>query len=462
MLNFFRKVKYPSIKSSSEEIIIIGAGAVGYNLARKLSRDKKSVTIIDSDAAKLINIQNNLDVRTIQGSGTNPLILEQAGIKDADVCIAATNVDDTNILVSVFASILNPKITRLARVRAPEYETYAAQMKESGLDIQMMVNTDEEVVRTIDRLLALPEALDYAEFANGQVRMVCYKVESGDFLGHTLMDFRTIVNTDGILVAAVRREGTLFIPSGDDTIEKNDIVYFVYRISAQKALLKALNKSNAFFSSACIVGGGNVGLELASLFEDKGIQVKLLEINEDRAREIAADLSSSLVLVGDAREKDFLVSENIAKMDVFVAVTDDDETNILTCLLAKTLGIKDIVARVNKTSYMPILASIGIEHSVSPQLAAVNSFMNFLSGGKVFASVSIGADEAEIIETMLTADSPYSSVPLKDLKIPKGVLILCILRDGLVHIPQGNTVFEPGDRIIILGTNAALQMLNFR
>ncbi len=462
MLRIFNRAKSQTPKDRYEDIIIIGAGEVGYQLARKLSRDKKSVTVIDSKASKLVNIESHLDVRTIHGSGTNPRILEQAGIKDADVCIAATNVDDTNILVSVFASILNPKIVRLARVRAPEYDIYANQMQESGLGIQMMVNTDKEVVRTIDRLLALPEALDYAEFANGQVRMVCYKVDSGDFLGCSLIDFRNIVNTDGILVAAIRRRDTLFIPSGEDTIEKDDVVYFVYRIGAQKALLKALNKANAFFSSACIVGAGHIGKELAVLFEKKGIQVKLIELKEERARQIASELSSTLVLVGDAREKELLVSENIPKMDVFVAVTEDDETNILTCLLAKNLGIKDIVARVNKASYMPIISSIGIEHSVSPQLAAVNSFMNFLSEGKVFASVSIGTDEAEIIETKIADDSPYNNIPLKDLKIPKGILILCILRDNVIHIPQGNTMFEANDRVIVIGTNKALQMLNFR
>ncbi len=449
-------------KHSFEDIIIIGAGEVGYHLAKRLSRDKKSVTLIDSDIKKLNHVQNSLDVRTMQGSGTDPETLEQAGIREADVCIAATNIDDTNLLVSVFASILNPKITRLARIRSQEYAKYEQEMQSSGLDIQMMVNSDEEVVRTIDRLLSLPQALDFAEFANGQVRMVCYKVEEGVFIGKELKDFHTLVNTNGILIAAIRRDDTLFIPSGEDTIELDDVVYFVYKVGAQSALLQALHKHRAFFSSACIVGGGNIGKNLALLFESKGVQVKIIESNYEKAKELAADLNKSLVLAGDAREKDLLISENIGKMDVFVALTEDDETNILTCLLAKNLGIREIVARVNKTAYIPLLSSIGIEHTVSPRLAAVNSFMNFLSDGKVFSSVSIGGDEAEIVEAELPEDSPYLNIALMNLNIPKGILILCIVRSNEVIIPNGHTEFHAKDRIIILGTNSALQMFGFR
>ncbi len=463
MLDMLKKQSAAIVKKRNfDDIIIIGAGEVGYHLARRLSRDKKSVTLIDSDIKKLNHVQNSLDVRTMQGSGTDPQTLEQAGIREADVCIAATNTDDTNLLVSIFASILNPNITRLARIRSQDYTKYEKEMQESGLDIQMMVNSDEEVVRTIDRLLSLPQALDYAEFASGQVRMVCYKVDEGVFIGKSLKEFHKIVNTSGILIAAIRREGTLFIPSGDDTIEQDDVVYFVYKVLAQKILLHALNKHRAFFSSACIVGGGNIGKNLALLFESKGVQVKIIESNYEKARELAADLNKSLVLAGDAREKDLLISENIGKMDVFVAVTEDDETNILTCLLAKNLGIREIVARVNKTAYLPLLASIGIEHTVSPRLAAVNSFLNFLSQGKVFSSVSIGADEAEIVEAELGEDSQYLNTPLKNLNIPKGTLILCIVRRGEVQIPNGNSEFEAKDRIIILGTNSALQMFGFR
>lgn len=459
MLGFLKKNK-AQVQVKYEKVIIVGAGEVGYHLARRLSRDKRDVTIIDSKATKLGEIQNTLDVQTVLGSGANPKVLEDAGIMKADVCIAATNNDETNILVSTYAAVLNPKIARLARVRDKEFMDYADKMNEHGIGIQMLVNPEYEVVRTIDRLLSLPQALDYAEFASGQVRMVCYKVEDSVIIGHSLIEFRGIVETQEVLVAAIRRDGTLFIPAGDDTIEKDDIVYFVYKAAQQDQLLKILNKNNAFFSSACIVGGGNIGLQLAKLFEEKGLDVKLIERNEQRAQYLASELSSTLVLYGDAREKDLLTMENIGKMDVLVSVTGDEETNILTCLLAKSLGVHDTVARVNKSSYISLLLSIGIDHSVSPRLAAVNSFINFIREGTVLSSVSIGVDEAEIIEAGLAEESPFVGKAIKDLQLPKGIILLSIVRNGLTHIPQGNTILEPQDSIIVLGTQVALSLLN--
>ncbi len=457
MFGFIKRKETDKLKN--EKIIIVGAGEVGYQLSRRLTRANHSVTVIDNNVGKLETFQNTLDVQILPGSGANPQVLENAGIKSADVCIAATNVDETNLLISTFVGMLNPTCKRLARVRANDYAAYTHLFKEHGLEIDLIVNPEDAVVRMIDRLLSLPQALDYAEFALGQVRMVCYKVEESEIIGHPLFDFRALTKCDDILVAAIRREGTLFIPSGEDTIEKDDIVYFVYQSSKQKFLLKLLNKHNALFKSACIVGGGNIGLQLALLFEARGLTVKLIDQDETRARYLASELNSSLVLLGDAREKEVLVTENIGKMDVFVSVTEDEETNILTCLLAKSLGVRDTVARVNKSSYVSLLSTIGIDHSVSPRLAAVNSFMNYIREGKVFASVSIGAEEAEILEIELTSDSPYLNKAIKDLDLPKGILILSILRKGIVIVPQGSTVIQPEDHIIAFGTQVALKHL---
>ncbi len=442
-----------------QNVLIVGAGEVGSQTAKRLSRDGYVVTVIDSKAQKLENLQNTLDVQTICGSGASPKVLEEAGIKKADVCIAATNDDEVNVLTSIYAAVLNPNIVRLARVREDEYAKYMPKLDERDIGIHLIVNPEEAVVRLIDRLLSLPQALDYAEFAQGQVRMVCYKIEAGVFIGNPLMHFRSIMESNDILVAAIRREGTLFIPSGEDTIEKDDIVYFVYKSSQQRHLLKALNKHNAFFSSACIVGGGNIGLLLAQIFESRGLDVKLIEKNEQRAKYLASELNSTLVLLGDAREKELLTTENIGKMDVFVSVSEDEETNILTCLLAKNLGVRDTVARVNKSSYVSLLTNIGIDHSVNPRTAAVNSFVNYIREGKVFTSVSIGSDEAEIMEVEFEDNSALLNKEIKDLDLPKGALILSILRKGIVIIPQGNTVIEPEDRIIVLGTTTALKHL---
>ncbi len=462
MFGFLKKNKSQNKKLTYEKVIIVGAGEVGYHLAKRLSRDERNIVVIDKDIVKLENVKNNLDVQTFLGSGCNPQVLEDAGILTADVCIAATDDDENNILVSSYAAVLNPKIKRLARVRNNDYIKYLDKLEERGIGIDLTVNPEYEVVRTIDRLLSLPQALDYAEFAQGNVRMVCYKIEEGSFIGKPLIEFKSLVGTNEILVAAIRREGTLFIPFGEDIIKKEDIVYFIYKSSQQKLILSFLGKSNAVFSSACIVGGGNIGFYLARLFEDKGIQVKLFESNEQRGEFLASELKSSLVLHGDAREKELLNAEAIGKMDVFVAVTGDEETNILTCLLAKSLGVRDTIAKVNKVSYVSLLSNIGIDHNVSPRIAAVNSFSNYIREGKVLTSVSIGSDEAEIIELVLSEDSPYIDKAIMELNLPKGVILVSILRKGIVIIPQGNTVLHKEDHIIVLGTQVAFNLLNIK
>ncbi len=462
MFGFFKKNKTQTKQITYEKVIIVGAGEVGYHLAKRLSRDERSIVVIDKNPKKLENIQNSLDVQTVLGSGSNPQTLENAGVLSADVCIAATDDDEGNILISSFAAVLNPAIKRLARIRNQDYIKYLDKLEEKGIGIDLAVNPEYEVVKTIDRLLSLPQALDYAEFAQGNVRMVCYKIEEGSFIGRPLIEFKSLVGTNEILVAAIRRNGTLFIPFGEDTIEIDDIVYFIYKSSHQKQLLAFLNKNNAIFSSACIVGGGNIGFSLAKLFENKGIQVKLIEANEQRGKYLASELKTSLVLLGDAREKELLNSEAIGKMDVFVAVTGDEETNILTCLLAKSLGVRDTIAKVNKVSYVSLLSNIGIDHNVSPRIAAVNTFSNYIREGKVLTSVSIGSDEAEIIELALTEESPYLDKALKDLKLPKGLILVSILRKGIVIIPDGNTVLHKEDHIIVLCTQVAFSLLNLK
>ncbi len=462
MFGFLKKTKTNSKKLTYEKVIIVGAGEVGYHLAKRLSRDERDIVVIDKNQLKLESIQNSLDVQTVLGSGSNPQLLENAGILSADICIAATNNDETNILISTYAAVLNPKIKRLARLRDQDFIKHLDSLAENGIGIDLAVNPEYEVVRTIDRLLSLPQALDYAEFAQGNVRMVCYKIEEGSFIGHQLIEFKTLVGTNEILVAAIRRNGTLFIPFGEDTIEKDDIVYFIYKSSQQKFLLTFLNKTNAVFSSACIVGGGNIGFYLAKLFEDKGIHVKLIESDPERGEFLAGELKSTLVLLGDAREKELLNSESIGKMDVFVAVTGDEETNILTCLLAKSIGARDTIAKVNKVSYVSLLSNIGIDHNVSPRIAAVNSFSNYIREGKVLTSVSIGSDEAEIIEVAFSEDSPYINKAIKDLKLPKGLILVSILRKGIVIIPQGDTVLYKEDHIILLGTQVAIGLLDIK
>lgn len=445
---FFRR---PGPKVEELKIIIVGAGEVGFHIAQRLSEEHKQVVVIDQNPEKLRRIEDNMDVQTILGSGSSPSILRKAGAEDAYIVLAVTDSDETNIVCCLFANAISPKSIKLARIRTEEYTVYPKLLGSSSLNISMLVNPEEEIVRSIERLLTLPGAVEYGQFADGRIRMVAMKIDGGPLVGEPLLRFRTIVNNSGIMVGAIARQDKLIVPSGEDTINLGDVVYFVYKPSSQRALLRALHRSRGIMDTACIVGGGNIGLRLARLLESKGVDTKLIEVNEARCQALADLLDGTLVLHGDGTDKALLEEENISQMDAFIAVTGDEESNILSCLLAKSMGVPETVARVNKAAYLPLVEAIGIEHSVSPRLSAVNSILQYIRQGKVFSSVSVGGDAAEMLEALVTEDSALANQAIRGLGLPRGMLILGLTRNGEAFIPSGETVILPQDRIVMLG-----------
>lgn len=432
------------------KIIIVGAGEVGFHIARRLAEERKQVVVIDLNIEKLRRIEDDMDVQIVQGSGSNPAVLKEAGAEDANIFLAVTDSDETNIVACLFASAIAPKATKLARIRSEEYTRYADFLNESSLNISMLVNPEEEIVRSIERLLTLPGAVEYGQFADGRIRVVGMRVEDGPLVGQPLLRFREIVRDDGIMVGAIARGERLIVPSGSDCIEKDDIAYFVYPPKSQHGLLAAVNRSREELKSACIVGGGNIGLRLARLFKNKGVVTKLIERDESRCEALADLLDGALVLHGDGTDKSLLLEENISSLGAFIAVTGDEESNILSCLLAKSLGVRETVARVNKAAYLPLVEAIGIEHSVSPRQSAVNSILHYIRQGKVLSSLSVGGDAAEVLEALLPEDSALVGRQVRGLNLPKGVLLLTVLRNQEAFIPSGQTVLAAQDRIVIL------------
>ena len=446
----FKKIK-ELIKPTGEKVIIVGAGEVGLHLAKRLSFEEKSVVVLDLDQSRLDRVTQNVDVQTIVGSGSSPANLVAAGIEDATYFLAVTNNDEANLVACLFANHFAPNAIKLARINNHEYADYPDVLGSANLDIQLMVHPEYEVVKTIDRLLSLPGAQDYAEFAGGRLRMVAYSLENDILIGKKLTEFRTLAKNDDIMVAAIIRNKKLIIPNGQDIIEKDDLVYFAYKVDAQRALLRLLGRTRSFFSSVCIIGGGKVGTSLARLFEQKGLDIKLIEKDQARCEELAEILSDTLILHGDATEKSLLMEENVGKMDVVIAVTSDEESNILSCLLAKSIGTRDSVARINKSAYMPIIKHIGIDHGVSTRLAAVNGFLNYLRKGNVVATASVAGDTAEVLEARLPMTSPLLNIPLMEITLPEKVIIIAVMRDEKVFIPHGRTVLQAHDHVIFLG-----------
>ncbi|MFV0420701.1 Trk system potassium transporter TrkA [Oleidesulfovibrio sp.] len=443
-------------KAEQLKVIIIGAGEVGYHIAQRLTRENKQVVVIDQQPEALKRVAEALDVQTIQGSGSSPVVLHDAGAEEADIILAVTDSDEINIIACLFANIISPDSTKLARIRNEEYSLYRDALAKDILNISMLINPEVEVVKNIDRLLSLPGAVDYSEFAGGRIRMVGMRICSGPLAGIRLMNFRTVVPDGDVIIAAIVRNDELIIPTGMDEIRADDVVYFVCTESSLEAVRSVVAALEDPIQSALIIGGGNIGMRLASLFERKGYHTKLIDKDEARCGVLAEKLNSTLVLYGDGTDQDLLREENAGTMDAVISLTSDEETNILCSLLAKNMGVRKTVARINKVAYQPLVRAIGIEHSVSPRLSAVNSILHYIRKGKVLSSVAIRGEEAEVMEALAEEQSEVVGTPLHKLSFPKGALILAMVRGDDVVIPSGDTVIEPMDRILILSTRQAV------
>ncbi|MCJ2163766.1 MULTISPECIES: Trk system potassium transporter TrkA [unclassified Pseudodesulfovibrio] len=435
-------------------VIIIGAGEVGFHLAQRLAVENKEVVVIDKSDEALRKIAETSDVQTIKGSGSSPKVLEEAGIADADIFLAVTDSDEINLIACFFANMLSKGVTKLARIRSEMYTDYKHLLTGEGANITKIINPDEEVVNSVLRLMSVPGAVEINEFANGKIRLIGINLpDDSAIMGCQLIHLRDKIGDDlGIVIAAIVREGQLIIPSGLDVIQKDDVVYFVCDIRDQEEILIRLGISTEPVRKVLIIGGGNIGFRLAKALDNKYYHTRLLENRQKRCEYLSEHLDRPIVLMGDSTDQEILREENIQDMDMVIAVTGDEETNILSCLLAKSLGAKSTVTRVNNFGYMPLIEPIGIDYVVCPRQSAINSLLHYIRRGKIISSVSIKGEAAEALEAVAQEDSPIVGKTVKELGFPRGCLVLCFQRGDDVVIPRGDTVVQPNDRLIIIST----------
>ncbi|QGY41237.1 Trk system potassium transporter TrkA [Pseudodesulfovibrio cashew] len=435
-------------------IIIIGAGEVGYHIARRLAVENKEVVVIDKSAEALRKLAEASDVQTITGSGSSPEILEQAGVEEADILLAVTDSDEINLISCFFANMLNREMTKLARVRSEMYTDYRHLLMDEGAGITKVINPDEEVVNSVLRLMSVPGAVEINEFAGGKIRLIGINLPDGSpLVGTRLIDLRGKIGDDvGIVIAALVRNGELIIPSGLDEIRQGDVIYFVCDIRDQEEIVSRLGVATEPVREVLIIGGGNIGFRLAKALDNKFYHTRLLENRQKRCEFLSEKLDRPIVLMGDSTDQEILREENIQDMDMVIAVTGDEETNILSCLLAKSLGAKRTVTRVNNFGYMPLIEPIGIDYVVCPRQSAINSLLHFIRRGRIISSVNIRGEEAEALEVIAHEDSPIVGKKVKDIDFPRGCLILCFQRGDEVVIPRGDTLIEPKDQLIIIST----------
>jgi trk system potassium uptake protein TrkA len=435
-------------------IIIIGAGEVGYHIAQRLAVENKEVLVIDKSADALRKLAESSDVQTIQGSGSSPEILEQAGIANADILLAVTDSDEINLICCFFANMLSTKVTKLARIRSSMYTNYKHLLTGDQVGITKIINPDEEVVNSVLRLMSVPGAVEINEFADGKIRLIGINLpDDSPVVGTRLLQLRETMGEDlRVVIAALVRNGELIIPSGLDRIKQGDVVYFACDIRDQEDILARLGVLADPVREVMIIGGGNIGYKIAKSLDNKFYHTRILESRQKRCEFLSERLDRPIVLMGDATDQEILREENIRDMDMVIAVTGDEETNILTCLLAKSLGAKRTVTRVNNFAYMPLIEPIGIDYVVCPRLSAINSLLHYIRRGKIISTVSIKGEQAEALEAIAQEKSPIVGKAIKDLDLPRGCLVLCFQRKDQVIIPRGDTVIQPQDRLIIIST----------
>jgi trk system potassium uptake protein TrkA len=439
-------------------IIIIGAGEVGYHLAHRLSQEKKDVVIIDRDLDKIRRVQNTLDVQAIHGSGGSLSLLRQAGISEASMVIAVTNSDEVNMISCLVAGVQDRIPKKIARVRDPDYSSLFPLFDKEHLDIDLVINPDHEVVGMILKLMEVPGAIEVVDFADGKVRMVGLPLLlESPMAGKTLAEISRMYPQSGIIIVAVQKGDRVFIPKGKDVIAANDLLFMVMARDKMREALESSGHKRPSIKRVMILGGTLIGQDLARNLEERDIQVKIVEQNENRCLEIAEKCNRAVVLRGDATYQDILLEENVSQMDTFIAVTEDEETNVMISLLAKKMGVRRVITLVNKVGYSPLVHSIGIDVVVSPRLAAVNKIMQFLRRGKILSISSLPEENAEAFEAVALETSDIVGRPLREMEFHKDAIVGAIVRDGGVIIPNGSTVIQPGDRVMIFALSSAIK-----
>lgn len=434
------------------KIIILGAGQVGASVAHNLSSEFNDITVVDGDARVLQDLQDRLDIRTIVGHGAHPDVLSRAGAEDADMLIAVTNSDETNMIACQVAYTLFHTPTKIARVRAAEYLSKPRLFNQDALPIDVLISPEQLVTEYVQRLIDTPGALQVLDFAGGKVQLVAVRAYyDGPLIGHELRDLRVHMPKVEARVAAIFRRGRPIIPEGDTIIEVDDEVFFLAARENIRAVMNELRREDKPVKRIILAGGGNIGMRLAQALEGR-YQVKLIDRNVDRARMLSECLEKTIVLHGDAADEELLLEENIENTDVFCALTNDEEANILSAMLAKRLGARKVMSLINRASYVDLVHSEAIDIALSPQQATIGSLLTHVRRGDVVAVHSLRRGAAEAIEAVAHGDKGSSKVvgrALQDIKLPQGTTIGAIVRGNQVIIAHHDTVIETGDHVIL-------------
>lgn len=428
-------------------IVIAGAGKLGYSIAQLLSGDEFDVVVIEQDPKRREQVQSTLDVLTIDGNSCSPLTYDDPDIRDSDVFIACTDSDEVNMISCLMAKNNGIKHT-VARIRNVEYKVRTADMLQKDMKVDLIINPESITATEIEHIIMTPSAMSVEEFASGKIKMFEAKLKSDS--PYIDVPLKNLTLPRDILVAMVFRHQKMIIPRGDDVLQANDNVYFVGMFDAIDEFEKSFNTThNNKIEKVLIIGAGRTGRFLAPALERQGLQIKVIEKDKERCEMMAARLQHGLVLCGDGTDIDLLESEGASEADVVVCITEDDKLNLLLALLAKHLGAKKTIVRVARNEYVELMEKVGVDVALSSRLLSAGEVLRFVrKGGLVSVSLLEGA-QAEAIEMVVNQNSKIAGHRLRDIKLPRECLLCGVSRNHEAVIPNGNTVLNPGDHVII-------------
>ncbi|WP_435103149.1 Trk system potassium transporter TrkA [Arhodomonas sp. AD133] len=435
------------------KIIILGAGQVGSTVAQNLASEDNDITVVDVSPHVLQDLQDRLDLRTVVGSATYPDVLTRAGVDDADMIIAVTDSDEANMIACQVADTLFNTPTKIARVRAVEYLSCPQLFSPDAMPIDVIISPEQLVTQYVKRLIEHPGALQVLDFAGGNVRLVAVRAYyGGPLVGHELRALREHMPAIEARVAAIFRRGRAIIPEGDTVIEAGDEVFFVAARRNIRAIMSELRRLEKPVKRIMIAGGGNIGKRLAQSLEGR-FQTKIIERDDRRCRLVSEELKKTIILRGDAADEDLLLEENIENTDVFCGLTNDDEANILSAMLAKRLGARMVMALINRPAYVDLVqSSEDIDVAISPQHATIGSLLAHIRRGDVVNVYSLRRGAAEAIEAVAHGDAKSSAVVgrrIDEIRLPRGTTIGAIVRGDEVIMAHHDTVIESEDHVIL-------------
>jgi trk system potassium uptake protein TrkA len=438
------------------KILILGAGQVGSTVAESLVSESNDITVVDTSAEKLRLLQDRFDLRTLVGNASHPSTLEQAGIADADILLAVTQSDEVNMVACKLAASLYNTPTKIARIRATGYLDHPEIFSSENFCVDFSICPEQILTDYIRKLIEFPEALQVLEFANGRVSLVAVKVfEGGPLINKPISYLRSHMPQVDTRVAAIFRQDRPIIPEGDTVVVAGDEVFFIAATENIRSVLKELRRMDKPTKRVMIVGGGNIGRRLARALEQH-YQVKLIEHNKKACEDLASELQHTLVLNGDGTDENLLATEHVADVDVFCALTNDDENNIMSTLLAKRDGARKVIALINRNAYVGLVQGGKIDIAVSPAHVTIGSLLAYVRQGDVAAVHSLRRGAAEALELVAHGDRQSSKVVgrrLDEIDLPKGATIGAIVRGDEVIMGHHDQLIEPDDHVIVFVIN---------